>query len=236
MVLNTMNLIWSHGKTRKEKFCFPVPTGVLGPIRIKCQGPSLSLRLLSHTHTIGGGLIPTSTCSKWCVHGTQLCEELTRRSVVRSGIAVLYLCLKIYILEREGIIYFMSTVLPLCACVWFWVAYSVAAQYMTASRCVCDTMKLCVHPREGTDTLIMGGAIDLVSVVFRVFCVAVKLCAGEISVSFDSFTIVVIFSRQNQSLVDLFLDTLLAYILNGNTNIFVTGFIHRHAPQLDFVL
>lgn len=91
------------------------------------------------------------------------------------------------------------------------MAYSVAAQYMTASRCVCDTMKLCVHPREGTDTLMMGRAIDLVvSVVFRVFCVAVKLCAGEISVSFDSFTIVVIFSRQNQSLVDLFLDTLLA--------------------------
>lgn len=120
------------------------------------QGPSPSLRLLSHTHTKGGGLIHTSTCSKRCVHGTQLCEELTRRSAVRSGIAVLYLCLKIYILEREGIIYFMSTVLPLCACERLWVAYSVAAQYMTASRCACDTMKLCVHPREGTDTLIIG--------------------------------------------------------------------------------
>lgn len=48
------------------------------------------------------------------------------------------------------------------------------------------------------------------------FSAAVKLCTGEISVSFDSFTIVVIFLRQNQSLVDLFLDTFLAYILNGN--------------------
>lgn len=61
-----------------------------------------------------------------------------------------------------------------------------------------------------------GRALYLVvSVVFRVFCVAVKLCTGEISVSFDS-SIVVIFLRQNQSLVDLFLDTFLAYILNGN--------------------
>lgn len=48
-----------------------------------------------------------------------VCEDLTRRSVVRSRIAVLYLGLKIYISERKRIIYFMSArdCLLLCVCV-----------------------------------------------------------------------------------------------------------------------
>lgn len=54
-----------------------------------------------------------------------VCEELTRRSVVRSRIAVLYLCLKIYILERGGIIYFMSaTDCPLFVCMCVCLALS----------------------------------------------------------------------------------------------------------------
>lgn len=117
----------------------------------------------SHTHTHftpGESLIFMSTCSEPCVHGTHCVEELTRRWAVRSGIAVLYLCLKIYIWEGEGIIHFMSTVLSLCARValsglaswrsaWLWAGACVAL------LCECVRRRVYAHaaqPWGGIDT------------------------------------------------------------------------------------
>lgn len=64
-----------------------------------------------------------------CVRRT-VCEDLTRRSAVKSRIAVLYLCPKIYIQERGRIIYFMSTrdcpllCASVCGCDWFTIVHT----------------------------------------------------------------------------------------------------------------
>lgn len=79
--------------------------------------------MISDTYTTGGAIFicPLVQSDVCMAHS----EELTRRSMVRSRIAVLYLCLKIYILERGRIIYFMSTRdCPLFVCMCVCVALS----------------------------------------------------------------------------------------------------------------
>lgn len=81
------------------------------------DSPSWSLRKLPDTDTIGSAICSIHLFKVSCACCT-VCEELTRHSAVRSRIAVLYLCLKIYIMEKGGLYILCQIESALCVQVY----------------------------------------------------------------------------------------------------------------------